>query len=119
MRIFLLGAALALVMTSAALADDPMSNLYGNTVISKGGLAETHSYYNADHSFTMKAPSFGMEWKGTWKLDGASLCRTFDSPPPGVANPLCTAVEPHKLGDTWTATANGETRTVTLVKGIQ
>lgn len=119
MRSILLAAALIGLSATAASADDVMANLYGNTIISKGGMADTHSYYNADHTFRMTAPAFGMEWKGTWKVDGATLCRTFEKAPPGASNPLCTPVEAHKVGETWTATADGKTRTVTLVQGIQ
>jgi len=116
MRAFLLAVSLAALSASAAFAaDDVMEPFYGNTVISKGGMAETHSYYNADHSFTMKAPAYNMSWKGTWKVDGGQLCRTYDEAPPGVSNPLCTPIEPHKVGDTWTVSG----RTATLVQGIQ
>lgn len=96
-----------------------MAGYYGNTTISTGGMAETHSIYNPDHTFVMKVPTFGLEFKGTWAITGGMLCRTFESPPPGVTNPLCTAIEPHKVGDTWTVTTGSETRTVTLVQGVQ
>lgn len=103
----------------ASAADDVMANSFGNTAIATGGIADTHTVYSPDNTFVMSVPAFGMQFKGTWKVDGSTLCRTYDSPPPGVTNPLCTPVEAHKIGDTWTATANGQTRTVTLVKGIQ
>jgi opacity protein-like surface antigen len=120
MRSFLLAASLvALSASSAFAADDPMAPYYGNTVIATGGMADTHSNYNADHSFVMNVPSFHMAFKGTWKLDGANMCRTFDSPPPGTPNPLCTPMQPHKVGDSWTTTVDGKTRGVTLVPGIQ
>jgi hypothetical protein len=115
MRAFVLAVSLLAFSATAALADDAMASLYGNTVIAKGGLADTHSYYTADHSFTMKAPAFNMEWKGTWKVEGTQLCRTFDKAPPRVSNPLCTPLAAHKIGDTWTVAG----RTVTLVQGIQ
>jgi hypothetical protein len=115
MRAFVLAVSLLAISTSAAVADDVMASFYGNTIISKGGMADTHSYYNADHTFSMKAPAFNMEWKGTWKVDGAQLCRTFEKAPPGVTNPLCTPVVAHKVGDTWTVSG----RTATLVQGIQ
>jgi len=120
-RSVLLGAALSLAGAVSALAgdEDVMSGYYGNTAISTGGRAELHTTYNADHTFVMKVPAYGMEFKGTWALDGAKLCRTYESPPPGVTNPLCTPVEAHKVGDTWTLDADGTTRTMTLVKGIQ
>lgn len=119
-RSVLLGAVLSLGFAiSASAGDDVMAGFYGNTVVGTGGMAETHTVYSADHNFVMKAPAFGAEYKGTWALNGANLCRTFESPPPGVTNPLCTPIEAHKVGDTWTVTAGGNTRTVTLVKGVQ
>ncbi|HEX3673184.1 MAG TPA: hypothetical protein VHU87_02830 [Rhizomicrobium sp.] len=120
MRMFLLAALFATATASAALAgDEAMAPFFGNTAIVTGGMADTHTYYNADHSFTLKAPTFGMEWKGTWKIEGPNLCRIYEKPPPGVTNPFCTVFEPHKVGETWTMTLDGKTRTISLVKGIQ
>jgi len=104
---------------SARAADDVMAGFYGNTTVATGGKAETHSLYNPDHSFVMKVPMYGMEFKGTWTVNGSQLCRTFDSPPPGVTNPLCTPIEAHKVGDTWTVGTGSGQRTVTLVQGVQ
>ena len=104
---------------SASAADDLMAGFYGNTTISKGGMAEVHTAYNADHTFVMNVPAFGMQFKGTWTINGSTLCRTFQTPPPGQPNPLCTPAEAHKVGDTWTVTVGSDTRTITLVKGIQ
>lgn len=119
-RSVLFGAALSVgFAVSASAGDDVMAGYYGNTAIATGGMAETHTVYNADHTFAMKAPAFGVEYDGKWALDGANLCRTFDKAPTGVPNPLCTPVEAHKVGDTWTVTTGGGTRTVTIVKGIQ
>ena len=97
MRTFVLAAALVALSAPCAFADDVMAPFFGNTAIVTGGMADTHTYYNADHTFTLKAPSFGMEWKGAWKIEGANLCRTYEKAPPGVPNPLCTPVEPHKV----------------------
>lgn len=120
MRAFLIAASLVVVSASAAFAgDDMMAGYFGNTAIVTGGMTETRTYYNADHTFILKAPSFNMEWKGTWKVDGANLCRTYEKAPPGVPNPFCTPLAAHKPGDTWTMTMDGKTRTVSLVKGIQ
>src|SRR6202012_5438942 len=116
MRSFLIAASFAALAVTPALAagDDPMANFYGNTIVTTGGMAEIHSNYNADHTFTMSAPSYHMSFKGTWKLDGANVCRTFETAPPGTPNPLCTPLESHNVGDTWTATKDGQTRTLTL-----
>lgn len=121
MRLFLLAIPFALATSGAAFAadDSVMAPFYGNTVIATGGMADTHSNYNADHTFVMNVPSLHISFKGTWKIDGANMCRTFDSPPPGTPNPLCMPVEAHKVGESWTVTVNGKTRGVTLVPGIQ
>ena len=121
MRKFLIAASVAALCATPAFAgDEVMANTFGNTVVSTGGAAEVHTHYRADHSFDMAASMMGMSrtFKGTWALDGkGNLCRTFvgDAPP----NPLCTPIAAHKLGDTWTMDANGQTRTVTLKPGIQ
>jgi opacity protein-like surface antigen len=124
MREFLLAASIAaLCATPAFAADDVMANTFGNTVVSTGGMSEVHTHYRSDHSFDMVGSRMGMSrnFKGTWALDGkGNLCRTFvGAAPPNTTNPLCTPVAAHKLGDTWTMDANGETRTVTLKPGIQ
>ena|SRR5579862_888978 len=99
--------------------DDVMAGYYGNTVVETGGTAETHLVYGQDHTFEMKVPQYGVDFKGSWAVNGTNLCRTFDAPPPGLTNPLCTAAAAHKVGDTWTATSDGQTRTLTLVQGVQ
>jgi hypothetical protein len=120
LRTLLLSAALGAACTiSAYAADDVMSGFYGNTAVATGGMAETHTTYTHDHTFSMRVPAFGVEFKGTWAVNGDQICRTFDSPPPGVSNPLCVPVAAHKVGDTWTMGAGGDTRTITLVKGVQ
>ena len=120
MRPLLLAASLAVLSAATAFAaDDVMAPYYGNTIIATGGMADTHSNYNADHTFVLNVPAFHMSFKGTWKLDGANICRTFDSPPMGMPNPLCTPMEPHKVGDSWTMTVDGKTHDLTLVQGIQ
>jgi len=124
MRRLLIAAPIAaLCATPAFAAGDVMASTYGNTVVSTGGMTEVHTHYRADHSFDMVGSRMGFSrtFKGTWALDGkGNLCRTFDGDaPPDTANPLCTPVAAHKIGDTWAVQANGETRTVTLKAGIQ
>lgn len=108
-------------LTSPAWAADVdvMAGYYGNTAVVTGGRAETHWVYGADHTFVMKVPSFGVAFKGTWAMKGPSLCRTFEAPPPGMDNPFCTSIEAHKAGDTWTTMVGAESRTISLVQGIQ
>jgi hypothetical protein len=118
MRLFLLGAAALFVASTAALADDDlMANTYGNTLVavSAGGM-ESHTYYNADHTFSGKVPAMGFEYKGTWAIDDkGELCRTFDPPVPGRTNPDCDTFQSHAVGDKWTATDGGS---ITLVQGV-
>jgi hypothetical protein len=113
----------ALSVTPALAGDDVMASTFGNTVVSTGGMSEVHTHYRADHSFDMVASMMGMSktFKGTWSLDGKGhLCRTFEGEAPrNTANPLCLPIAAHKLGETWTVEANGETRTATLKPGIQ
>jgi hypothetical protein len=122
-RLFGALCALVLVAGAAVAADDVMANLYGNTVVSTGGVAEIHTHYRADHSFDMVASRMGMSrtFKGTWAIDGkGTLCRTFvGDAPPDTPNPLCIQFAPHKVGDTWTLQINGSSRTMTLKAGVE
>lgn len=98
-----------------------MATTYGNTLIVKGAGPESHTHYNADHTFDGIAPEYNYPYKGTWEIaaDGR-LCRTFNPEVPTVTNPDCTAFAPHAVGDTWTeTTANGAAATIALVAGIQ
>ena len=120
MRPFLLATCLVVLFAgSASAADDVMAPYYGNTVIATGGIADTHSNYNADHTFLMNVPAMHLSFKGTWKLDGGNMCRTFETAPPGTPNPLCVPMTPHKVGDSWTMDVNGKARALSLVPGIQ
>jgi hypothetical protein len=118
MRLFLLGTIALIATASAAMAgDDVMTNTYGNTLVSvsSGGM-ESHTYYNADHTFSGKVPALGFEYKGTWTIDDkGQLCRTFDPPVPGRTNPDCGALESHAVGDKWTTS---EGSTVSLTQGV-
>jgi hypothetical protein len=124
MRIALLGAVAVLALGAPAFAgDDMMAGYYGNTVVSTGGMAEVHTHYRADRTFDLVGSMLGMSrsYKGTWELKGDQLCRTYvgDLPPGLPSNPFCTKWEPHKAGDSWTMTANGQTRSLTLKAGIE
>ena len=114
MRAVLLGAALAVVAIVPALAgDEVLASRFGNTTITKANGVENHLYYAADHTFTAKQGATST--KGTWKIDGGTVCLTFATPVPGTPNPACAPVSDHKVGDTWTAGPY----TVSLVAGIQ
>jgi hypothetical protein len=121
-RIFLVATAAALCAAPAIAADDMMAGFYGNTVVSLGGALESHTHYRADHTFDVSATAMGQSFngKGTWAIDDkGQLCRTYETPPPGMPNPLCIPAEAHKVGDSWTATVNGQTRNMSLKAGIQ
>jgi hypothetical protein len=119
----LLAAAAALLLAGPAFAgDEAMTNFYGNTLVATGGIAESHTHFKADHTFDVSATAMGMDYnfRGTWKLENGQLCRHYDDPvPPRTPNPLCAPFEPHKVGDSWTVTMNGNTRTLTLKAGIE
>jgi hypothetical protein len=123
MRFIFACAALALCSTTALAAEDIMANTYGNTTISTGGMAEVHTHYRADHTFDMTGSAMGMSrtFKGTWALNQkGQVCRTFvGTIPSGTANPVCTDIVAHKIGDSWNVDVNGTTRHVTLVEGIK
>lgn len=113
-------AAFALATSVAFAADDVMATRYGNTTVSTDAKGvETKVYYNADHTFTFKSGT--QSGKGTWKIDGANICLTYDaaSAQPGVPNPLCLPVTARKVGDTWTTGEGDQKRTVKLVAGVQ
>ena len=125
MRALILGAVVALVVPSLAIAaDDPMANFYGNTVISKGANGESHTHYKKGGTLdaTLSGPMGSVNLTGTWKVDEkGQLCRTYDNPPPmlPIPNPFCTPWTSHNVGDTWTLDIGGQSRTISLVKGIQ
>lgn len=118
MRAILMAAAAATLLASAAMADDSvMASRFGNTTITKDAAGhETHLYYKADGTFTVKTG--GQSTSGTWKVDGGTICLTYANPvalPAGTKNPTCVPVSAHTVGDTWTAGPYA----VSLVSGIQ
>jgi hypothetical protein len=124
MRALLLGAAMVFAATGAFAGDDVMANYYGNTVVSKSANGESHTHYKKGGTLdaTLTGMMGSINLTGTWKIDDkGQLCRTYDNPPPmlPIPNPFCTAWEAHKVGDTWTVTVGGQTRTITLVAGVQ
>jgi hypothetical protein len=103
-------------------ADDIMANYYGNTVIGKSALGESHTHYKADHTFSadLSSDQGSMQTDGTWALnDKGEICRTYTTPIPGFPNVLCNAWSAHRIGDHWQVTVNGRTSEVSLLAGIQ
>jgi hypothetical protein len=108
----ILAGALALAAT-AAYADDPMANTYGNTVVTKN--AKTNAVgqlmFNADGTYTAKgsdANGQAVEYPGKWEVkdNGATICLTpqlpanTPNPPPASCSPLAI----HPVGEHWTVT---------------
>jgi hypothetical protein len=114
MRAILLATAFAIAATAAIADDGVLASRFGNTTITKDANGnENHIYYAADHTFTGKQGANA--FKGTWKIDGGTICLTADPPIPNTPNPACVPVSDHKVGDTWTAGPY----TVSLVAGVQ
>jgi len=114
MRAILLATAFAIAATAAIADDGVLASRFGNTTITKDANGnETHIYYAADHTFTGKQGANA--FKGTWKIDGGTICLTADPAIPNTPNPTCAPVSAHNVGDTWTAGPY----TVSLVAGIQ
>ena len=123
MRISMLALAGALsLVATAALADDPMMNTYGNTVTTKDmktGAVGT-LMFNQDGSYTAngtgadgKAISYGGKW--TIKDGGATLCLA-----PAIANApeSCSPIASHPVGEHWTvATTTGQSFDVVVTAG--
>ena len=114
MRTLLLASAAILFTTAALAGDDVLASRFGNTTITKDANGnENHIYYAADGTFTGKQGA--ATFKGTWKIDGGTICLTSATPIPNTPNPACAPVSMHKVGETWTAGPY----TVSLVAGIQ
>ena len=125
-RAIALSCALVAASATAAFADDPMSNTYGNTVMTKshktGGSATL--MFNADMTYSLKTTDpkgQPIGYDGTWALKdgGATLCLTPKLPPntPG-AGTSCSPLVKHAVGDSWTVTNDmGETFDVSLSAG--
>jgi len=122
MRMILAASAALLLSTAAYAGDDPMASTYGNTVIGKSGMGESHTHYNADHTVTADVSSMmgSMTLKGTWSIDDkGQLCRNYSNAPSMMPNPICVPWAPHKVGDSWQVTFNGRTSDLSLVAGIK
>jgi hypothetical protein len=122
MRLILAASAALLLSSPAFAGEDIMQNYFGNTVISKTTAFESHTNYNADHTFTANysSPMGSLAAKGTWSVDASNqLCRTFETPPPGATNPLCLAWSSHKVGDTWQVSTAMGSADISLVAGIK
>lgn len=120
-KTILVAAIVTLAGAPAFGADDVMAGFYGNTVEVTGPSFQATVHYRADHTMDSSGTIAGKTFstKGTWKIDDkGQICRTYDTTPPTMTNPFCTAATPHKAGDTWSVTTpDGSPRTITLKAG--
>ena len=122
---FALGCVFALA-TTAALADDPISNTYGNTVTTKSAKtgATGSLMFNADGTYGASATGADgkpVSYQGKWTLKdgGATICLAPQLPAgsPG-SMPSCSPLQKHAVGENWSVTNDqGETFTVSLAAG--
>jgi hypothetical protein len=122
MRLSFLGIVALSLSFSAFASDDIMASCYGNTVIGKSALGQSHTHYRADHTFdaALSSDQGSMDTDGTWAVnDKGEICRTYNTPVPGFPNPSCVPWSAHKVGDSWQITLNGRTTDLSLVAGIQ
>lgn len=121
-----LSAVFLIAAGSAALADDPMANTYGNTVTTKSektGATGT-LFFNDDMTYMAKAMGADgkpVSYGGAWSLKdgGNTICLVPKLPPntPGSA-PSCSPLQKHAVGDSWSTTNDmGETFDVSLSAG--
>jgi hypothetical protein len=110
-------AVLVCLASPAIAAEDVMSTRYGNTTVAidvHG--AESRTWYNADHTFA--STQGGVQLKGTWSLEGNTLCRHYDVAPPGAPNPYCFPADKlRRVGERWTVGEGERKMSLTLVEG--
>lgn len=103
----------AVLFAGAALADDPMANTYGNTVMTKDHATGQSAMlmFNQDMSYSAKgmgANGQPVGYGGTWSLkDGGKTICLAPNVPAGTPNapmPSCSPLAAHNVGDSWTVT---------------
>jgi hypothetical protein len=111
--------ALVALAGAAWAADDPMADMYTNTVVATDANgAATKVYYNADGSYTGVAAD-GVKIGGTWKREAGKICYNRTTPPERAAQ-FCGADDgvAHHIGDSWHQDlSDGRKMTMTIVKG--
>jgi len=117
----------AVLLAGTALADDPMANVYGNTITTKDratGISSSLTF-NQDMSYAGKTTGANgqpVSYTGTWMLKdgGKTICLTPNIPAgtPNAPGPSCSPLSTHNVGDSWTVTTDGnQTYDVTLTAG--
>ncbi len=117
----------AMLFAGAALADDPMANVYGNTITTKDRATGASStlMFNQDMSYSGKmtaANGQAMSYTGSWMLKdgGKTICLTPNAPAgtPNAPVPSCSPLQTHNVGDSWSVTTDGnQTYDVSLSAG--
>jgi hypothetical protein len=117
----------AMLFAGAALADDPMMNVYGNTITTKDRATGASStlMFNQDMSYTGKmtgANGQAVSYTGTWMLKdgGKTICLSPNVPAgtPNAPAPSCSPLQTHAVGDSWSVTTDGnQTYDVSLTAG--
>ena len=114
MKRIILAAAATVLMTTAALADDPFAVAYGNTVTQTlpDGTKLT-IYVNADKTWQQTVNGKTASGTYAWQ-DVSHVCFTVTDPAPADPSKatFCNEVKgDHKVGDTWTETTpDGKTQ---------
>jgi hypothetical protein len=128
-KIVLLGASalVAVGLTSAAMASDPMEGAYGNTVLVTNAKGETSKLWIAKDGSFKGENAKGEKFTGKWALkeNNTKYCATPDLPanaPKDTPAPkeACSEFKgAHKAGDKWKQKdANGEDVTVEIKAGM-
>jgi hypothetical protein len=127
LRVLMLAAAATAIFAGTALADDPMANVYGNTITSKDKATGQVStlLFNQDMSYTGKTTGANgqpVNYTGTWALKdgGKTICLSPNVPAgtPNAPAPSCSPLSTHSVGDTWTVTTDqNQTYDVSLTAG--
>ena len=117
----------AVLFAGAALADDPMANVYLNSVVTKNHATGQSAtlMFNQDMSYTAKgtdAKGQPVSYTGTWMLkDGnKTICLTPNVPAgtPNAPTGSCSPLSTHNVGDSWTVTDDqNQTFDVSIVAG--
>jgi hypothetical protein len=117
----------AMLFAGVALADDPMMNVYGNTITTKDRATGASStlMFNQDMSYTGKmtgANGQAVSYTGTWMLKdgGKTICLSPNVPAgtPNAPPPSCSPLQTHAVGDSWSVTTDGnQTYDVSLTAG--
>jgi hypothetical protein len=116
MKKIALGLAVAAMLSTAALASDPMATRYENTVTITDANGTTKIYYNKDGTMTTVLPD-GTKGTGKWTAKDGKVCVTLDSGP-NAGKEGCNPLTERKVGDTWDVTlADGTKAKATLVAG--